>query len=153
VQNRPDAKRTDSVLDQLSEGFFFGASHPVFNSNAVLDKSEARSRQELTFMVDDSEGRKIEFVQYMPGSIHSLKSGNLLPDTRVSDHMIHSGFIVHDRAAEDRFYKDILGFTVKWYGGRKEGETNWVDVRVPDGDDWLEYMLNVTNPSPNPRGQ
>jgi hypothetical protein len=43
VQNRPDPKRPDSVLDRLSEGFFFGASHPVFNSNAVLDKSEKLS--------------------------------------------------------------------------------------------------------------
>lgn len=106
----------------------------------------------LSFMVDDPEGRKIEFVQYMPGSLHELRFGKLLPDTRVSDHMIHSGFIVHDRAAEDKFYKDVLGFTVMWYGGRKEGVANWVDMRVPDGDDWLEYMLNVTNPSPKSRG-
>lgn len=106
----------------------------------------------LSFMVDDPEGRRIEFVQYMPGSLHETRFGKLLPDTRVSDHMIHSGFIVHDRAAEDRFYKDILGFTVMWYGGRKEGVPNWVDMRVPDGDDWLEYMLLVTNPSPKSRG-
>ena len=105
----------------------------------------------LSFMVDDPEGRKIEFVQYMPGSIHQMRFGKLLPETRISDHMIHSGFIVHDRAAEDRFYKDILGFSVIWYGGRN-GETNWVDMRVPDGDDWLEYMLRVTNPSPKSRG-
>ncbi len=106
----------------------------------------------LSFMVDDPEGRRIEFVQYMPGSLHSSKNGTLLPDTRVSDHMIHAGFVVHDRAAEDRFYKDILGFTVMWYGGMKDNEVNWVDMRVPDGSDWLEYMLRVTNPSPKSRG-
>ncbi len=106
----------------------------------------------LSFMVDDPEGRKIEFVQYMPGSIHALRFGQLVPDTRVSDHMIHAGFIVHDRTAEDRFYKNILGFTVMWYGGMKDNQVNWVDMRVPDGDDWLEYMLNVTNPSPRSRG-
>ncbi|HMF74243.1 MAG TPA: VOC family protein [Bryobacteraceae bacterium] len=107
----------------------------------------------LSFMIDDPEGRKIEFVQYMPGSLHSGKFKTLLPDTRVSDHMIHSGFVVHDRAAEDRLYKDILGFKVMWYGGPKDDQVNWVDMRVPDGSDWLEYMLNVTNPdSPKPRG-
>jgi hypothetical protein len=26
-------------------------------------------------------------------------------------------------------------------------ETDWVDMRVPEGTDWLEYMLNVRNPS------
>ena len=106
----------------------------------------------LSFMVDDPEGRRIEFVQYMPASLHSSKNGTLLPDTRVSDHMIHSGFVVHNRAAEDRFYKDILGFQVMWYGGMKDNEVNWVDMRVPDGSDWLEYMLNVNNPSPKTRG-
>jgi hypothetical protein len=28
----------------------------------------------------------------------------------------------------------------------KDDEVRWVDMRVPDGDDWLEYMLNVSNP-------
>ena len=106
----------------------------------------------LSFMVDDPEGRRIEFVQYMPGSLHESKFGKLLPDTRVSDHMIHAGFIVHDRAAEDKFYKDVLGFDVMWYGGMKDDQVSWVDMRVPDGDDWLEYMLRVENPSPKTRG-
>ncbi len=106
----------------------------------------------LSFMVDDPEGRRIEFVQYMPGSLHSARFGQLMPETRVSQHMIHSGFVVHDRAAEDRFYKDILGFRVMWYGGMHDSEVSWVDMRVPDGSDWLEYMLGVNNPSPKTRG-
>lgn len=106
----------------------------------------------LTFMVDDPEGRKIEFVQYMPESIHTKRFGTLVPDTRVSSHIIHAGFIVHDRAAEDAFYKDILGFSVMWYGGFNDTDVNWVDMRVPDGSDWLEYMLRVANPTPKSRG-
>jgi catechol 2,3-dioxygenase-like lactoylglutathione lyase family enzyme len=106
----------------------------------------------LSFMVDDPEGRRIEFVQYMKGSLHASKNGSLVPGTRVSEHMIHAGFVVHDRAAEDKFYKDILGFTVMWYGGMKDNEVNWVDMRVPDGNDWLEYMLRVNNPSIKTRG-
>jgi catechol 2,3-dioxygenase-like lactoylglutathione lyase family enzyme len=106
----------------------------------------------ISFMVDDPEGRRIEFVQYLPDSIHGKRFGTLIPDTRVSTHMIHSGFIVHDRATEDKFYKDILSFSVMWYGGFNETDVNWVDMRVPDGDDWLEYMLRVTIPSPKSRG-
>lgn len=106
----------------------------------------------LSFMVDDPEGRRIEFVQYMPGSLHEGKNGTLVPGTRTSDHMIHAGFIVHDRAAEDRFYRDILGFKVMWYGGRTDADVNWVDMRVPEGSDWLEYMLGVKNPSVRSRG-
>ena len=106
----------------------------------------------LSFMIDDPEGRRIEFVQYMPGGLQTSKNGTLLPETRVSGHMIHAGFIVHDRAAEDHLYKDILGFQVMWYGGMKDDQVSWVDMRVPDGSDWLEYMLNVNNPSPKSRG-
>jgi len=57
--------------------------------------------------------------------------------------IIHVGFVVHDRAAMDKFYKDILGFHMYWHGGMKDEETNWVDMQVPDGTDWVEYMLNV----------
>jgi catechol 2,3-dioxygenase-like lactoylglutathione lyase family enzyme len=108
--------------------------------------------QNLSFTVSDPENRRIEFVQYMPGSLHSTKFGKLMPDTRISDHMIHAGFIVHDRAAEDHFYKEILGFKLMWYGGMKDNVVNWVDMRVPDGSDWIEYMLNVNHPSPRTRG-
>ena len=51
--------------------------------------------------------------------------------------------MLSDREAMDKFYKDVLGFHVYWHGGMKEGETNWVDMQVPDGTDWIEYMLNV----------
>jgi catechol 2,3-dioxygenase-like lactoylglutathione lyase family enzyme len=106
----------------------------------------------LSFMIDDPEGRRIEFVQYMPGSLHRRKFGTLLANTRLSDRIIHSGFVVHDRAAEDHLYKDILGFKMMWYGGMKDNEVNWVDMRVPNGSDWLEYMLKVNNPTPKTRG-
>jgi catechol 2,3-dioxygenase-like lactoylglutathione lyase family enzyme len=66
--------------------------------------------------------------------------------------MIHVGVTVRDRAAADRFYKDILGFQVMWYGGMADDRVDWVDMRVPEGSDWLEYMLNVHNPSPRTLG-
>jgi catechol 2,3-dioxygenase-like lactoylglutathione lyase family enzyme len=106
----------------------------------------------LSMMIKDPEGHDVEFVQYMPGGLHASYFGKLVPDTRVSDRMIHVGVTVHDRAAEDAFYHDILGFQVMWHGGRTDEETDWVDMRVPDGPDWLEYMLNVHNPTPKQLG-
>ena len=106
----------------------------------------------LSMMVKDPEGHDVEFVQYMPGSLHSSHFGKLLPATRVSQRMIHVGVTVHDRTAEDRFYKDLLGFKMIWHGGMTDSKTDWVDMRVPDGTDWLEYMLNVHNPSPKQLG-
>jgi catechol 2,3-dioxygenase-like lactoylglutathione lyase family enzyme len=66
--------------------------------------------------------------------------------------MIHVGVTIRDRAAADRFYKDILGFQSIWYGGMTDDRVDWVDMRVPEGSDWLEYMLNVRNPSPRTLG-
>jgi hypothetical protein len=58
--------------------------------------------------------------------------------------------MVTDRAKEDAFWRDILGFRPYWYGGPKPDTINWVSLQVPDGSDWIEYMLN--NP-PNPNLQ
>lgn len=100
----------------------------------------------LSFMIKDPDGHDVEFVQYMPGSIHSRNFGKFLPATRVSEHIIHVGTTVSDRAKFDALYRDILGFRSIWYGGMTDDRTDWVDMRVPDGTDWFEYMLNVKNP-------
>jgi catechol 2,3-dioxygenase-like lactoylglutathione lyase family enzyme len=82
----------------------------------------------------DPEGHKIGFVERRIAFGRQRTSAFSL---------IHAGFVVRDRAAEDKFYKDILGFHVYWHGGMKDDETNWVDMQVPDGTDWIEYMLKV----------
>jgi predicted enzyme related to lactoylglutathione lyase len=76
----------------------------------------------------------------------------LLLKTRVSERIIHVGVTVTDRAAADRFYKDILGFKMTWYGGPTNDSIKWVDMRVPDGSDWLEYMLIAKTPTPKQLG-
>ncbi|MEO8663401.1 MAG: VOC family protein [Bryobacteraceae bacterium] len=101
----------------------------------------------VSFMIKDPDGHDIEFVQYMPGSLHSRNFGKAMPATRVSERIIHVGTTVSDRSAYDALYRDILGFHEFWHGGMTDDETKWVDMRVPDGTDWFEYMLNVKNPS------
>ena len=43
----------------------------------------------------------------------------------------------------EHFYKDILGFRPYWRGGMKDDQTDWVSMQVPDGVDWIEFMVNV----------
>jgi catechol 2,3-dioxygenase-like lactoylglutathione lyase family enzyme len=85
------------------------------------------------FEVLDPEGNKVQFIE--PKHPRAVDA-----PSAIGHHMIHVGFLVHDRAAEDKFYRDLLGFRPYWWGGRK-GETDWVSQQVPDGHDWLEYML------------
>jgi catechol 2,3-dioxygenase-like lactoylglutathione lyase family enzyme len=106
----------------------------------------------LSMMIPDPDGHNVEFVQYLPGSLHSRNFGKSLPADRISQRIIHVGVTVADRDAADRFYKDILGFNEMWHGGRTDDRTDWVDMRVPEGTDWLEYMLNVHNPTPRTLG-
>jgi catechol 2,3-dioxygenase-like lactoylglutathione lyase family enzyme len=89
-----------------------------------------------SFFVTDPEGNRIEFVQR--ASVNS----DIGVASAVSRHMIHAGFIVHDRDLEDSFYRDVLGFRLYWHGGMHDDKTDWVAMQVPDGTDWLEYMLN-----------
>jgi len=92
----------------------------------------------LRFEVLDPEGNRVEFVQ--PGI--SLKRLVNAPNA-IGRHIIHLGILVHSREAEDKFYKDLLGFKPYWFGGMKEGKLDWVSQQVPDGHDWLEYMLSA----------
>jgi catechol 2,3-dioxygenase-like lactoylglutathione lyase family enzyme len=86
------------------------------------------------FDVTDPEGNKIEFVQ--PSAQAAEVAANPL-----SSHIIHVGFIVHDRAREDGFFRTLLGFKPYWFGGMKDDHPTWISQQVPDGTDWLEYMI------------
>ena len=112
----------------------------------VPEKLEPMLDGNRGFEIHDPDGHLVEFVQLLPGSLHSQDFGKHLPDTRISNRIIHVGVTVKDRAVADRFYRDILGFKDIWHGGMKDDRVDWVDMRVPEGTDWLEYMLNVKNP-------
>ena len=96
------------------------------------------------FGVRDPEGNLVIFVQ--SGSNKVVAKAPPSPNA-TSKRIIHVGFIVRDAAKEDAFWRDILGFHPYWHGGRTEQRTDWQRIQVPDGTDWLEYMLNI---SPTP---
>jgi catechol 2,3-dioxygenase-like lactoylglutathione lyase family enzyme len=111
----------------------FLAAHRIAVPSAVTVEANG----DRSFLVKDPEGNNIEFVQ--AGS-HRMEGGSSAT-TSVSTHIIHAGFVAHDRAALDRFYRDLLGFHLYWQGGSSASHTDWVMMQVPDGADWLEYML------------
>lgn len=86
------------------------------------------------FSLLDPEGNRVEFVQ-------PPKSPASVTANPVSGHIIHVGLIIHDRARADAFYREILGFKPYWYGGFEEDKPTWISLQVPDGTDWIEYMV------------
>jgi len=93
----------------------------------------------------DADGHAVGFIQYQPGSRMSAAKGTRLGAPRISSRLLHVGLTVADAAAADRLYKDVLGFSEIWRGGRTDTQTDWINMKVPDGTDYLEYML-VTGP-------
>ncbi len=105
-----------------------------------------------SFIVKDPDGHAVQFVQYMPGSVHSRNFGKFLSSKRISDHMLHVGVRVVDSAKADAFYKDILGFRLQWKGGPTDDRFDWISMMVTDGYDWIEYMVRETTPTPQQLG-
>ena len=104
----------------------------AWKTPAKVEKGADGSRW---FAVLDPEGNKVEFVQPPPGPA-AINAPNL-----IARHIIHIGIMVHSRAAEDTFYRDLLGFRPYWFGGMIENRIDWVSQQVPDSHDWMEYML------------
>ncbi len=100
------------------------------------DKYE-KSVLDAHFEVRDPEGHSISFIQVFGVAIDDPLGAPWYVQ------IIHTGTIVHDRPAMEHFYKDILGFRPYWHGGRTDERDDWVSLQVPDGSDWVEFMLNV----------
>ncbi len=102
----------------------------------------------LNFSVRDPDGTRLEFVQYMPGSLHTKARGNKIGPERISDHLLHAGVLVANLDTAMAFYRDKLGFQEIWRGGPSEQELRWVNMRMPGPrGDYLEFMLHSKPPT------
>lgn len=104
---------------------------------AVPEAAISRSDGSRSFTVKDPEGNTVEFVEHPRGAQPPQP-----PQSAVSHRLIHVGYIARSQEVEDKFYRDVLGFRPYWHGSMKPGTTDWLALQVPDGTDWLEYMLN-----------
>jgi len=82
----------------------------------------------------DPEGNAVQFVQ--PGSASTVAEKGA-----ISGRILHVGYAVHDRAKQDGFYRTLLGFRPYWYGAFHADKVDWVSQQLPDGREWLEYMM------------
>ena len=133
----PDPKATDRMDHVAFTTDNIGALRRYLIEKGIKPgQIEGHPDHSLSLMVKDPEGHRIEFVE-------RSKDDSAPPAPNAVTHrMIHAGFLVYDQPAEDHFYREILGFRPYWHGGMKDNETDWFSLQVPDGTDWLEYMLN-----------
>lgn len=98
--------------------------------------------EESAVRVTDPDGHDVELVQAKWPPPAAAASSSRALSTRI----LHAGLSVRDEQAAHGFYRDALGFSEIWRGGRPEGVTQWVNMRVPDGTEYLEYMLTAARP-------
>jgi len=119
----------------------------------VPDKVGKGQIKNSNFNITDPDGHTVEIVQYEPDGWTRREKGKFLPDTRISTRMAHFGVLIRSLDASMKFYHDILGFQEFWRGTSPSSTTlSWVNMRVPDGSDYLEFMLYSTMPDEAGRG-
>jgi len=90
--------------------------------------------------VSDPEGHVIEFVG--PPAVASIAPPpSARPSAPPPTRILHAGLSVRDVTAMDRFYVDVLGFSEIWRGGRSDATVDWINMKTPDGTEYIEYML------------
>jgi catechol 2,3-dioxygenase-like lactoylglutathione lyase family enzyme len=131
------ADRLDMVsfLTSDAEGLrkYLGGANGVVVPKAVSVEADGSK----SFVVRDPEGNKVGFTE---DGNHPLPEPASAAQS-VSNHIMHAGYVVRNRAALDHFYKDLLGFHLYWQGGNPDTRVDWVMMQVPNGTDWIEYML------------
>lgn len=106
----------------------------------------------LNFMVKDPEGHKLEVVEYAKRSKTRQTKGRFLSSRRIAQHIRHVGIITTNLGPEMKFFVDVLGFTETWRGSSNGTTLSWINLRVPDGSDYVELMLYKESPPPTKRG-
>jgi catechol 2,3-dioxygenase-like lactoylglutathione lyase family enzyme len=105
------------------------------------------------FTIRDADNHRVEIVEYQADSWTAADKGKHLAGSRISDHAIHVGILVGHLDAAMKFYNGILGFQEFWRGSAASSPTlSWVNMRVPDGTDYVEFMLYDRLPAAENRG-
>ncbi|MBC7925185.1 MAG: VOC family protein [Bryobacteraceae bacterium] len=104
------------------------------------------------FNIKDPDGHTVEIVQYEPDGWTMRDKGKALGGPRISTRMLHVGILVGALEPALKFYRDVLGFEEIWRGSRNANRLDWVNLKVPDGTDYIEFMLYDELPGPAARG-
>jgi catechol 2,3-dioxygenase-like lactoylglutathione lyase family enzyme len=113
----------------------------------VPDKVPKGRIRNSNFMITDPDGHLVEVVQYEPDGLSMQAKGKFMDGPRISTRIAHLGIIVGRLEPAMKFYGEILGFQEIWRGSRNGKVLDWVNMKVPEGNDYLEFMLYDEKPS------
>jgi catechol 2,3-dioxygenase-like lactoylglutathione lyase family enzyme len=119
---------------------------------AVPEKYNKGRIGNLSFSAKDPDGHILEFVQYTPEGWTLQDTGKHLPESRISARLKHIGFTVRSLETSLAFYRDILGCSETWRGSSDGQTLSWVNMKLPESDEYLELMLYSEEPSRERKG-
>jgi catechol 2,3-dioxygenase-like lactoylglutathione lyase family enzyme len=146
----PDQDRLDHIAFETDDAE--GLRRYLASRGVDVPDRVTRNDAGRRFTVHDPDGHAVELVQPPPAGRHEPEQAELASSARVSDHILHLGIIVGDVPASMKFYGDVLGFSETWRGSRSGTELSWINMKVPDGGDYVEFMLYGERPAPDARG-
>lgn len=114
---------------------------------AVPKEAGTTKAGDRAFEVKDPDGMLVEFVEPQKEGQEARAAGKFMPATRISTQIYHTGFLVGNTARSLDFYGRILGFKETWRGSPTPNELSWINMKVPDGDDYVEFMLYSKAPT------
>jgi catechol 2,3-dioxygenase-like lactoylglutathione lyase family enzyme len=137
------ADRDDRFVDLAYETPDLPAMRRYLSSKSIAAAAveEAGEGEGEAVETTDADGHRIRLIQ-----LSAAPPPDGSGDRRLSRRILHTGLTIVDAARADAFYKDVLGFSEIWRGGRPEGTISWINMRVPEGTDYLEYMLMTAKP-------
>lgn len=119
---------------------------------AVPEKVGKGRIKNSNFNVKDPDGHTVEIVQYEPDGWTVRDHGKSLGGPRISPRMMHLGILVGALEPAMKFYRDVLGFEEIWRGSKDGKQLSWVNMKVPNGKDYVEFMLYDQIPAATARG-
>jgi catechol 2,3-dioxygenase-like lactoylglutathione lyase family enzyme len=136
------------VDDRLSHIAFATSDLPALKAyldarGVPSDGPAGRICGRVALRTKDPDGNVVEFVQ----EDIIVAAPPTSPYAPLSTRLYHTGVAVRDQARADTFYRDVLGLEEIWRGGADPGRSSWINMRVPDGTDYVEYMLNDKPPT------
>jgi catechol 2,3-dioxygenase-like lactoylglutathione lyase family enzyme len=146
----PDQDRLDHIALETDDGE--GLRRYLGSRGMDVPQRVTREQARIRFTVHDPDGHAVEFVQPSAAGRGEPERTEIASGAIVSDHILHLGIIVGDVPASMKFYGDVLGFSETWRGSRSGTELSWINMKVPDGGEYVEFMLYGERPAPDARG-
>ena len=95
----------------------------------------------MALRTTDPDGHTIEFVQ------EDVIRAEPSAASAIASRVLHTGIAVRSESAAHAFYREVLGLQEIWRGGAEPPKTSWVNMRLPESTDYIEYMLNDVPPT------